>query len=540
MILCVWTAVHLNIPDHNKANAQMWRKLGWMITALFAPEYVTCITSWYTGRMLTQNKLVFIAYCQHVQGIEIGKVMRMALNQSEPLGLVKKLLILLKGILPSLSNALSKPGMTTESLGQTEQLSQHIEAKLGVKTERYLWTHAHSLYATMGGLVIDTRDMGCDYLPDGRKRMTLTLMGLEFVANHDPDLLPDLSSSAINDKSKANVFVKTITGIQALWFGIQCISRSAQGLSISLLEMNTAIHAACALALYFFFWRDKPLDVEEPTICTHPGLHHIAALEAVSKLYPNVQLSLVDLQNTEDNEIPDSSADSETAVFHPTVQHILLRPSKDPKLQSENCLVYHGFVFRENMKLWPNGTTYKQLTELDFDRFKLASQAVRKYELTLDDLDYCFDEHWYDHPNKMFVAKWKIYFVIGFVLANLLYGGVHLTVWNRPFRGKTDGLLWKLSSIKILVSPILGGILYYWSSLHSDDDGSGRPPTRSATWTLAKKTSRFVLLVILCMSGFLYIFARVFIVAECFLHVFHLTDSAFEVPRWSQYFPYIG
>jgi hypothetical protein len=36
MILCVWTAVHLNIPEHNKAIAQMWRKLGWMIKALFA------------------------------------------------------------------------------------------------------------------------------------------------------------------------------------------------------------------------------------------------------------------------------------------------------------------------------------------------------------------------------------------------------------------------------------------------------------------------------------------------------------------------
>jgi hypothetical protein len=63
MILCVWTAVHLNIPEHNKANAQMWRKLGWMITALFAPEYVTCITSWYTGKMLTEvrSSLSFIA-----------------------------------------------------------------------------------------------------------------------------------------------------------------------------------------------------------------------------------------------------------------------------------------------------------------------------------------------------------------------------------------------------------------------------------------------------------------------------------------------
>jgi len=258
--------------------------------------------------------------------------MRKAFDRSEPPSLVKKLPILLKGILPSLSNALSKLRMMTESLAQTEQLSQHTDAEFGPKMERYPWTHAHSLYATTDGFVIDTRDLGCDYLPYRRKGMTSTLTGLEFIAKHNPDLLPDLSSSAINDKSKANVFVKTITGIQALWFGIQCVSRSTQGLSISLLEMNTAIHAACALALYFFFWWDKPLDVEEPTICTHQDLHHIAAFHVVRELYDRVQLSPVDLQNTANNETFDSSADSETAISHPTIKHILLRSSEDPKL----------------------------------------------------------------------------------------------------------------------------------------------------------------------------------------------------------------
>ena len=53
MILCVWTAVHLNIPAHEtdevKAQTwriapQTWRKLGWMLIAIFAPEYVSLIT----------------------------------------------------------------------------------------------------------------------------------------------------------------------------------------------------------------------------------------------------------------------------------------------------------------------------------------------------------------------------------------------------------------------------------------------------------------------------------------------------------------
>ncbi|KAH8625941.1 hypothetical protein IG631_19820 [Alternaria alternata] len=44
----------LNIPEHNKAIAQMWRKLGWMIIAPFAPEWVTHTTLWPFGRVLTE------------------------------------------------------------------------------------------------------------------------------------------------------------------------------------------------------------------------------------------------------------------------------------------------------------------------------------------------------------------------------------------------------------------------------------------------------------------------------------------------------
>jgi hypothetical protein len=43
MVLCIWTAVHLNIPEHNRPISQMWRKLRWMVVGLFAPEWVTHI-----------------------------------------------------------------------------------------------------------------------------------------------------------------------------------------------------------------------------------------------------------------------------------------------------------------------------------------------------------------------------------------------------------------------------------------------------------------------------------------------------------------
>jgi len=40
MGLCVWTSVHLNLPEPGKRNRQFWRKALWLVYGLFAPELV--------------------------------------------------------------------------------------------------------------------------------------------------------------------------------------------------------------------------------------------------------------------------------------------------------------------------------------------------------------------------------------------------------------------------------------------------------------------------------------------------------------------
>ena len=40
MSLCIWTSLHLNLPEHKKEHLQKYRKLGWMILGLIAPEMV--------------------------------------------------------------------------------------------------------------------------------------------------------------------------------------------------------------------------------------------------------------------------------------------------------------------------------------------------------------------------------------------------------------------------------------------------------------------------------------------------------------------
>ena len=47
--LCVWTAVHPNLPAIGQQYSQAWRKLYWVVIGLFAPELVA-YAAWHQKR----------------------------------------------------------------------------------------------------------------------------------------------------------------------------------------------------------------------------------------------------------------------------------------------------------------------------------------------------------------------------------------------------------------------------------------------------------------------------------------------------------
>ena len=70
----------------------------------------------------------------------------------------------------------------------------------------------------------------------------------------------------------------------ATWFCIQCLCRLFQGLPISLLELNTFGHAACALLIYALWWH-KPHDVSEPYLLAGEDVDRLAACMYANKLF---------------------------------------------------------------------------------------------------------------------------------------------------------------------------------------------------------------------------------------------------------------
>ncbi|PMD62363.1 uncharacterized protein K444DRAFT_627311 [Hyaloscypha bicolor E] len=235
--LCIWTSVHLNIPAESRSpkracwdprgwvTKQQWRKLGWLILGILAPEMVA-FTAWVQRRKAQR-------FTKDMQQLLEKKAQTQRDRESE--------------------NPEDMEMSAVDSTGRDLEV-------------RDTWTLTHSFYALMGGFAFDTSNLQPDekFLPGSRDRVVLSKDGLIWLAEYEPELLPDISKADILDKSNASQLAKTIVCLQVAWFIIQCISRLAQGLPISLVELNTFAHTVCTLLIYYFWW-DKPLDIEEPT-----------------------------------------------------------------------------------------------------------------------------------------------------------------------------------------------------------------------------------------------------------------------------------
>lgn len=194
--LCVWTAVHLNIPPSDQKYSPFWRKLYWLGVGLFAPEMVA-YTAWY----------------QRVAAAKGLEDIKKAMGQRSRVSWWKKCSVWFHA-----NKGAELP--TPSSPCQNE------------------WTMAHAFYAYMGGFALDSTGVNKPILPPGKERLRLTLKGVAVAFRLRPELLQDVPIDAILDKSKAGPLAKAIVCSQALWFCLQCLARLMSSTPLSLLEVS--------------------------------------------------------------------------------------------------------------------------------------------------------------------------------------------------------------------------------------------------------------------------------------------------------------
>jgi hypothetical protein len=183
------------------------------------------------------------------------------------------------------------------------------------------WSTAHSWYLLMGGFYFETRGSNTkDFIP-GSPRLTITPAALQFMAATKPPLLPEIDEEVILDCSKADRVTKLLALMQAFYMVVQSISRVVKRLPISQLEVNTIGHVLCAFAI-FFFWFDKPKDVQIRTPIRAPWARPLCAYMWISErgndeildLFPVFKVSVRKRRNSPEEECRKEAIDRYLAL----------------------------------------------------------------------------------------------------------------------------------------------------------------------------------------------------------------------------------
>ncbi|CAD0084503.1 unnamed protein product [Aureobasidium vineae] len=122
---------------------------------------------------------------------------------------------------------------------QYRRSRRHVN-KMSTQDATRDWGMVQAFYVVMGGFVVDLDNKASLYPKhSGRERLTLTPIGVDYIAKYHPLLLPQVNEEGIRDKSKANALAKFLVCVQAGWFIFQCITRMALSLPITLLEARS-------------------------------------------------------------------------------------------------------------------------------------------------------------------------------------------------------------------------------------------------------------------------------------------------------------
>lgn len=600
ILLCVWSAVHLNIPEHERTKSQYWRKVKWLFLGLFAPELVA-----------------YVAWQQRQEATKICQEVRAIYGQPKPLSLFVK----------------ARRHLGARLLGSQVYKTHNHSPPPSPKVQRPVrsaWEEVHGFFVLMGGFAFTIDSSQTKFLPDNTIRTTLTPDGLRFLLHHEPDALPDITAEQIKDKSKADGLKKTVVCIQALWFCAQCINRLAQSLPVCLLELNTFGHALCTLAIYIFWW-EKPLDIEEPTIISDEKLHPIFAYMWMSSRVSAKPYSSHDMPHGLQDEFhciwpfehPDltdlsfNSADllaqtqSSTSTPHVSFNNRASPPETTPNSHSDppepqlrkerpsylaptfrlKRYIRHLFNSASPSTFTPGLSTRKTaihaLSPSSLSRRSLALTAINTYGLQSDlssrhqtatsgrffipylNLRIPFLDTLHNNnlnprlelraPNALFsVAAGGI--IPGFAVSGALYGSLHLAAWRAPFPSEAEKILWRTSSISVTCTGIVFGLMAltiktklvkesFTRASYILGWGKNVAPkatnsSKSRRW-LSTASSFFVcsvyLLLVPCLPWlwFLYLFSRGYLVVESLRSVAYLPAGAFQTPSWPSYIPHI-
>ena len=119
--------------------------------------------------------------------------------------------------------------------------------------------------------------------------------------------------------------------------------------------------------------------------------------------------------------------------------------------------------------------------------------------------------------------------VAGFSIAAIIYGGLHALAWSAHFKSYIERLLWQISAC-VVMGGIPVGLILLRTTIY----------TKARRNEVLYQASSLLSLILYFMVLTVYVLARGYLVVQCFINLFHLPASVYDVPDWSTWFPHIS
>ncbi|KAI0066299.1 hypothetical protein BV25DRAFT_1913056 [Artomyces pyxidatus] len=259
ILACVWAAVHRNIPGPSQRRApRMLEMAKVVVVTLLVPEWVLawavrqCLNARAVARELEEGRAEAERSWE-----EKGRWRTSGGAQPKPEDVDGQLDEFEDaGGIPLTDARPASVEDSDERLAQGFLLAIEDGAgRLGSK-----WTIRHGFFVIMGGFHL---------YEEGVPRHPLSSRDVIELVKTGDLVLP--TEDEIELLSRGDVLSKSIAVLQTLWFIIQFITRRAQGLPISQIEVMTLAYATITVTMYAFWWY-KPLNIGGPIRIVGKGL----------------------------------------------------------------------------------------------------------------------------------------------------------------------------------------------------------------------------------------------------------------------------
>ncbi|GJE90691.1 hypothetical protein PsYK624_068350 [Phanerochaete sordida] len=529
LVICVWSAVHADVPLHQSRWAGRADKLGWLVTGLVAPDlllYAACCQL-YRAHVLLGEARRFL----HVEPAPRARSWF-----GRPWECVTGSRASQREHTPS-----ATPTSDEDSLFDYKEKSAASQEFYEVlpdtpstpdqpkPTRKHRWTLTHAFYGVMGGFVLETSPM-----LEGETRFVLTLSGLRFVLENAPDLLPDLSKEEIQRKSRSDVLGKTLLILQLLYFCISCTARLAQKLPLSLLEVFTLAHALCTVVTCVVWWQ-KPFDVLEPTLITGPRADELAAyMLFTSRVHKDYIAGLIwYLCDSESSYLKVTASPADKAGS--TTGHGLPRdvlPGESFAIEGYTFEVVHKkpdphqrIVYGRSCLPWYNrrrgAAGAVALGTEDLARWTLAARGLRRYgDTQLRHARVLVSRHGGLQMSVFKHGEARWWPAVSLAIATV-YGVVHVLAWDAQFPTPVERTLWRSAAVTLIV---LGLAFFQYAAISTQADSPGRRVSKA----------------VFNMCLWLYPFASGYVLLESLRQLLYLPDRTFMLPSLSIYLPHFS